>query len=351
MTPRRLAHAFAGLLVSAGALWLTLRGKDLHAIWEATRTADYGVLVPYTGLLLLIHVVRTTRWALLLEPVGRVPLARVNAASAVGNMALVLLPFRLGELARPVLIADRRLRVSAALSTIVIERIVDGLFMGLLLVFALLALPDVTPGVRVLRFAGIAVSAAFGTLLAFLVLAARSRERALRLVARVLGPISPKLARRAGSMLEAFIHGVKQVPTRPKLAAVFLLTAAYWAVNGYGMKVLATGFGLDLSLHAAFTVLGVLVVGVMIPAGPGMVGTFQGAVVAGLSLFLTPGDVATHGTAYANVLWAAQIGVQIVLGTIFLFSRHIQRGRLAGGAGEVEAEMEAEARQPEAAAE
>lgn len=351
MTPRRLAQALAGLLVSAGALWLTLRGKDLHGIWEATRSADYGVLVPYTGILLLIHVLRTVRWALLLEPVGRVPLARVNAASAVGFMALVLLPFRLGEFARPVLVADRRLRASAALSTIVVERIVDGLFSGLLLVVTLLALPDTTPGVRVLRIAGLAVSAAFASLLAFLVLAARSRERALQLVARVLGPVSPRLARRAGSTLDAFIHGLKQVPSRPKLAAVFLLTAAYWAVNGYGMKVLATGFGLDLSLHAAFTVLGVLVVGVMIPAGPGMVGTFQGAVVAGLSLFLAPGEVATRGTAYANVLWAAQMGVQIALGAIFLFSRHIQPGRLTGAAGELDAELEGGGRQTEAASE
>jgi glycosyltransferase 2 family protein len=331
MTPRRLAQALAGLLVSGVALWLTLRGKDLHGIWEATRSADYAVLLPYTAILLLIHVLRTARWALLLEPLGPVPLARVNAASAVGFMALALLPFRLGELARPVLVSDRRLRVSSALSTIVVERIMDGLFTGVLLVTALLLLPDGTPGVRFLRAAGVAVSGAFAGLLAFLVLAARSRALALRVVARVVRPVAPRLAERAASVLDAFIHGLKQVPSRPKLAAVFLLTATYWGVNGWGMKVLAAGFGIDLSLHAAFTVLGVLVVGVMIPAGPGMVGTFQGAVVAGLSLFLARDAVATSGTAYANVLWATQLGVQSALGTMFLFSRHIQRGRLAGG--------------------
>jgi glycosyltransferase 2 family protein len=343
VTPRRLVQALAGLLVSGVALWLTLRGKDLHGIWEATRSADYAVLVPYTAILLLIHVLRTVRWALLLEPLGPVPLARVNAASAVGFMALVLLPFRLGELARPVLVADRRLRASAALSTIFVERIIDGLFTGVLLVVTLLFLPDGTPGVRFLRAAGFAVSAIFAGLLAFLVLAARSRALALRVVARVLGPIGPRLAERAASILDAFIHGLKQVPSRPKLAAVFLLTAGYWAVNGWGMKVLAAGFGIHLSLHAAFTVLGVLVVGVMIPAGPGMVGTFQGAVVAGLSLFLGREAVATSGTAYANVLWAAQLGVQIALGTTFLFSRHIQRGRLAGGSLEEELRAEGEA--------
>ncbi|HYG67894.1 MAG TPA: lysylphosphatidylglycerol synthase transmembrane domain-containing protein [Anaeromyxobacteraceae bacterium] len=336
MTPRRLLQALAGLAISGVALWLTLRGKDLHGVWEATRTADYGVLVPYVGFLLLIHVLRTARWALLLEPLGPVPLARVNAASAVGFMALVVLPFRLGELARPVLVADGRLRVSSALSTVFVERIVDGLFTGVLLVFALLALPDGTPGVAFFRVAGLAVSAAFAALLGLLVLAARSRALALRIVNAVMGTAAPRLAARAASVLDAFMFGLKQVPSRPKLVAVFLLTAAYWGVNGWGMKVLATGFGIDLSVHAAFTVLGVLVVGVMIPAGPGMVGTFQGAVVAGLSLFLPADTVATGGTAYANVLWAAQMGVQIALGATFLFSRHIQRGRLAAPPSAVE---------------
>jgi hypothetical protein len=38
---KRLLQAALGLAISAGALWLTLRGKDLGAIWAAAREADY----------------------------------------------------------------------------------------------------------------------------------------------------------------------------------------------------------------------------------------------------------------------------------------------------------------------
>ena len=78
-------------------------------------------------------------------------------------------------------------------------------------------------------------------------------------------------------MMDAFIHGLRVVPSRRKVALFFGLTAVYWGVNAWGMSLLARGFGIRLGAVAAFTVLGALVVGVMIPAGPGMVGTFQAA--------------------------------------------------------------------------
>jgi uncharacterized protein (TIRG00374 family) len=332
----------AGLAVSAGALWLTLRGKDLGAIWLAMQEADYRYLAPYLLVLLAIHLVRTVRWGLLLEPVAKVPFARLNAVSAVGFMALVLLPFRLGEFARPYLVADRpRLRVSAALSSVVVERIADGIFTGLLLILTLLAVPEGTPGLRVLRLAGVGVSLAFAGLLAFLVLAYRNRALAVRLTSRLFGAVSPRLAARLSGMMDAFIHGLRLVPSRRKLVLFFALTAGYWALNGWGMQLLARAFQLDIALVDAYTVLGVLVVGVMIPAGPGMVGTFQGAVVLGLSLFVSSEAAAARGPAYANVLWAAQIGFQVLLGLIFLFSKHVKVARLFAGP-QTGSELEAE---------
>jgi hypothetical protein len=85
------------------------------------------------------------------------------------------------------------------------------------------------------------------------------------------------------------------------------------------MWLLATqGFDLPLSLFQSYVLLCVLVVGVMIPAAPGLIGTFQAAIRVGLALFL-PGDmVRGAGLAFANVLWLCQTGQQIAFGLIFL---------------------------------
>jgi uncharacterized protein (TIRG00374 family) len=338
---KRFLQTLVGLAVSGVALALTLRGKHLGLIWSEMVHADYSYLWPYLGLLTAIHVIRTVRWGILLEPVAKVPFAKLNAASAVGIMALVLLPFRLGEFARPYLVAERpRLRVSAALSSIVVERVADGLFTAILLVLTLLAVPEGTPGLRAFRLAGSIVFAAFAALLAFLILAYRNRARAVRLTHRLLGPLSPRAAERAAGMMDAFIHGLRLVPSRRKVALFFALTAAYWALNGIGIQLFAHSFGFNLALLDAYTVLGVLVVGVMIPAGPGSVGTFQAAVVGGLSLFVT--GASERGLAFANVLWLVQIGQQTLFGVAFLFSRHIKLARLLESESEVEHELEEE---------
>lgn len=340
---KRIVQALVGIAISALALWLTLRGKDLGGIWLAMQSADYRYLALYLPFLVFIQWARTVRWGILLEPVAKVPFARLNAASAVGIMALIVLPFRLGEFARPYLIADRpRLRVSAALSSVVVERVADGIFTGVLLMVSLLAVPDGTPGVHLLRTAGGLVSFAFVALLVFLIGAYRNRTLAVSLTTRLIAPLSPGAATRLAGMTDAFLHGLSVVPSRGKLALFFALTAAYWGASAWGMKVLATGFGFDLGVAAACTLLGALVVGVMIPAGPGMVGTFQGAVVLGLGLFAPRAAVATSGVAYANVLWAAQLGFQVAIGLPLLFSRHIQLGRLFGASDELKEGLEAE---------
>ena len=338
---KRVIQTLAGLAISGVALWLTLRGKHLGRIWSMMLHADYRWLWPYLAILLGIHVIRTVRWGILLEPVAKVPFSRLNAVAAVGFMALMILPFRLGEFARPYLVAERpRIRVSAALSSVVVERVADGLFTAVLLILTLLAVPEGTRGLHAFRVAGVVVFVAFAGLLAFLVLAYRNRPRAVRLTHRLLDPVSPRVADRASGMMDAFIHGLRLVPSGRKVALFFLLTFAYWAVNGWGLQIFARSFAFDLRLLDAYTVLGVLVVGVMIPAGPGMVGTFQAAVAGGLSLFV--GDAGERAFAFANVLWLVQLVQQVALGVAFLFSRHIQLSRLFEAPKEVGDELEEE---------
>jgi len=348
----RILQALAGLAVSAVALWLMVRGKPLGEVWEAIREADYRYLLLYLPFWAVIHFARTWRWGLLLEPVAKVKFGKLNAVSCVGWMALVLLPFRLGEFARPYLVAERpRLRVSTALSSVVVERVADGVFTAMLLGACLLGVPATSPHVNEIRAAGAVMGGVFLGALAFLIVAYRNRELAARLLQRLIGPISPRLAHKAAGMTEAFVHGLRLVPSRGKVVLFFALTLTYWGFNTWGMQVLAKGFGLHLDAFQALTLMGVLVIGVMIPAGPGMIGTFQWSIVLALGLFFPAPQVARAGVAYANVLWAVQMLLQVVPGLVFLFSRHIRIGQVLAAPAEVAEELEEEAEEEEAARE
>jgi glycosyltransferase 2 family protein len=344
------------LLVSVGFIYWSLRGKDLGQIWIQLKTANYWYLVPYGAILLVIHVLRTVRWGMLIAPLEKMPFRRLNAVSAVGFMALIVLPFRLGEFARPYLIrVPGKVSASAAMASIVVERVLDGLMVAALLVVLLLRVPIGGPNIERVRWGGYAMFGFFFGLLLFLIVAYLARDFALRFVRATAGKVSAKLADKLCYLLESFVNGLRALPSAREIAVIALLTAAYWGINGFGMLVLALAFDIHLSLLQAYTCLGVLVIGVMLPAGPGMVGTFQAFTQLGLSLFMAQADSA-RGAAYSNVLWAGQFVQQVSLGLIFLNSRHLSAdhhrvslGELMNADKEVEGEEAQDSKDAEAA--
>jgi hypothetical protein len=252
-------------------------------------------------------------------------------------MLLMVLPLRLGEFARPLLIARPPpgggpiLSRSGAMASVVVERIVDGIFIGLVGIVALRLLGRSASG-RYLDFArsaSVLVALGFLALCVFLVLAVLFREGTLRIARRLLQPLSPRIAERVTVALDAFIQSV-HVGSGWKLLAFFLLTTAYWGLNCVGLGVLAGAFGFtDLTPLMLATILVIQVVGVMVPAGPGMVGTMQFFTQAGLSLFAVAAFSA-RGAAYANTIWLLQFGTQCALGVIFLLAGHVSLKGLIG---------------------
>jgi glycosyltransferase 2 family protein len=171
--------------------------------------------------------------------------------------------------------------------------------------------------------------------LLFLLFAAWHHDRAVGMVRSVVGWASRALAEKVASIVDTFVGALKQLPGPRQLVAFFAWTLAYWGTNGLGMWMLATrGFDLPLTVFQSYVLLCVLVVGVMIPGAPGMMGTFQAGIRVGLALFL-PGElVRGAGLAYANVLWLCQTGQQIAFGLLFLSLDHLSFGDVAGGLDE-----------------
>src|SRR2546428_13423327 len=132
-------------------------------------------------------------------------------------------------------------------------------------------------------------------------------------------------------MLEAFISAVP-LGSGWKILGFFLLTATYWTMNAFGLGILAPAFGFTgLTPLMLAVILTIQVVGVMVPAGPGMVGTMQFFTQAGLSLFAD--GFSAHGAAFANTVWLLQFSEQCTLGLIFLVAGHVSLKGLIGAPG------------------
>lgn len=338
-----------GSLLLAGLLgWWAFRDTNWHEQWESLKSAQYVWLIPYVGILLSIHLCRTIRWGFLLSRMERVSFRKLNEASGIGFMMLLILPFRLGEFARPFLINQRSsIRRSAAMTSVVLERIVDGMSIALLLRVLLFFISDQTEQVRFARWGANVMFGVFGGGLAFLLFALWHQARAVKLVRSIVGVLSPRLADSAAHVVDTFVGALRQVPRGPQLAGFLFFTAVYWALNGWGMYMLSFAFRcppdagagcvpLELTFFQTYVVLAVLVVGLMIPAAPGMIGTFQAGVKLGLSVFLPAAVVNGKGVAYANVMWLSQTVQQIGLGLILMSFGHLSFRDVAGKLGKEE---------------
>ncbi len=329
-----------GISIAVGVLfvWLAVRGVEWDQVLGVFSQVDPLMLVVYFFVALAIEGVRIVRWGILLKPLGHVPVGRLFCAGTVGFMALMLLPLRLGEFARPILVAERgKIRISAALATVVVERVIDALAMTSLLVIMLFFLEDRILVPVHLRTWAYVILLVFLLLLGFLVLAYRRQESTVAWFKRLFKPLSLRLADRLASVLRSFIDGLKALPNVRLLAGFLLLTLVYWFMAGAGMVYMFGAFDELRSLGwvEGFTLLAVLCVGLMIPAGPGMIGNFHYFIKLGLSLFIAEAALGSVGLAYAIVVHAVQLVQQVLVGIVFLFIGHVSFKHILSAPGDV----------------
>lgn len=332
---RFVGYFLAALAIGAFFLYLAARELPWEAVGDWLATEDLwhvaGWSLAFTSLYATTHFARVVRWYFLVRPLdATLKPSDVHKVCAVGLTAILLLPLRLGEFVRPYLLSKRSsLSMSSVLGTAVVERVVDGLLVTGLLFVTLSTLP-VGENAGFARAAGLVSAAVFVPALVVTLLALWRRELAVRLVRRLAGTVSESLAEKLAGLLDSFIVGFRALVSGRSVAPFLALTAFYWGLNVFGMWMLARGFGLELSLWEMAAVLSVLVIGIMIPAGPAGAGNFEYFALRGLGLFLLlEGTQGVAAGAFAALLHILQFLVILVPGLVVMASdeesRHLVR--------------------------
>ena len=309
-------------LVLGGVLvWLAFRGEDWGQVIDRLGAVDQGYVWAYVALFALAHLLRMFRWGVLVRALGPIKWSRTLAAGAVGYMCIMVLPLRLGEFVRPVLVRGHGgVTASGALATVVVERVIDGiLFVALFFVFVTILPASNHPAVGTVKAGAYVAGAVFFVTLLVLVGAYLQRDATLRFLRRVGYAIHKGLADRALHLLEAFLDGLKVLPDWRRLGLFMLYTFIYWAALGYGMKLMGAAVQMDdLTWTGGFALLTVLTVGIMVPGGPGFAGTFEFALKGGFALLVLSNESRGNITVYILLLHAAQLLVQVGFGALYL---------------------------------
>jgi len=312
---------WVGLVVSAAALALALRGINLRQVGETLAQAEYVYLVPATVAMLAYLVARSVRWRLLLGP--EVSLVRCFWVTNVGYLVSNVLPFRVGDPARAVVIGQgEKISTAAALSTVVVERVLD-----MLMVVALLA--GVTPfvsGVGGAMSAGLVAGGAVLVALAVLLTLAFRPDWGRRLVRRVLGWLPRLDSERWARALDGLFEGLAPLRSGRKGLALLAWSVVTWAlVVAYYWALMRAFLPRPPALAAPFLAC-VVGLGMAVPSSPGAVGVFHAVARYGLTApFGIPVDQAV---TVAFAIHAFQYVLMCVLGLVGLARESISLGWL-----------------------
>jgi uncharacterized membrane protein YbhN (UPF0104 family) len=335
---RHAVKLIASVAITAGIIYTAAKG-DIKLIPDS---GDFGAVRWWTlGLYFAIAFAmtwfRSVRWRFLLRPILEVPKLRLFAVSCAGFAAILLLPFRLGEFARPYMLRtrdeDRRpgepvLTMAAATSSIVAERVIDGLFLSVVLAVVLVLVPTVHPlpehvvGLKVMgksvamstvRASGFSMLGVFTAGLATILVFYFARGWARRAVLLVVGKVSMRLADKIATLAEHLADGLHVFGRARDVAGFLAETTAYWGLNALGLWVLAIGCGVvhaDGSAPTFFEacgLMGLLGCAILIPGPPGLLGVFQAGIYAGMTFYYPGHIVSGPGAAYVFLLYVSQV--------------------------------------------
>ena len=295
-----------GLLISIAFLIYAFRGQDYGAILDSLRGVNYLLLIPALGLYFLGVWARAFRWSILLKPIKPISTRDLLPITAIGFMANNVLPLRTGEVVRSfVLSKNHNVRKTAALATIAVERIFDGLTMvGFLLVAALTI--DLTSDIRhIIRIAVVLFAVAIIGL-AVMTFAEGLRTRILNLVLSLVpGAVRSKIE----PIAEAFFSGLESLRSPRALGAVALASITAWSLEASMYWVIARAFGGSIRAVMGFseTILttGVANLATLVPSSPGYVGPFEAGVKTALegALNVTGSQALSYAIVVHAALW------------------------------------------------
>ncbi len=310
----------ASLAIAAGFVWLFRRG-GLPLIPPAgtLSTLEPGTMAAFALFTLVSIYFRVHRWVPLLRSVAPdISEQRVVGVGLIGIATIMLAPLRMGEAARPYLLArDGKVTFFQALGAAGAERVIDGLVLMLSAALALaLSTPisplpdhlgDVALPVSIIPRAIYVAAAVFtGGALALTVFYL-ARGFAHKVTMALLSPISAKLAKFVTTTLERLADGLSVLGSPENRLRFLGETLLYVLCANIAQWLLLRACGIQASIAQSCVTLGVLGLGVIVPAGPGLFGAFQIGTYSGLALYFPLTVLRTSGAVMAFVSYAAQL--------------------------------------------
>ena len=253
---------------------------------------------------------RAIRWRFMLD--NAPPYGQVFHIQNIGYMLTQLLPLRLGDVARAILIGNvPPVTTAQGISTMVVERLLDMLFIVVLLPFTLSELDTLPEWMR--SFALVSGFAAIGGIVV-LIIAANQRQRALRIMEGLMTRFLPFLDRPTWlRRFDGLLVGLSSLTNFRNGAILFGLSILVWTPVLAAYYFTMRAVGLVPSLALTGFVVCAAAFSVAVPSTPGQAGPYHFAVITALQLY---GQPAAQSASFAFLYHVMNIVVMVIFGVI-----------------------------------
>lgn len=318
----RSRRFWIGLLGSATFLGLLFYKADPAKVIEALHGANYWWLAPAVGVYFASVWVRAIRYRYIVRSVRTLAPAALFPVLIIGYMANNLLPARAGELVRAYVLGEKHdVPKMAALGTVAVERLFDGLTL-----LGFLALTVLVLGGSGLLMDLMLISVPiFAVALAIFTAALAAPDGTERLVDRLSRLLPPRFHERAYDLACSFVEGLRSLRHPDSFAWVMVTSITAWLLEAVVYLLVGHAFGLGAGFGYYMMAVGAGNLAITAPSSQGGIGPFEFFVKA---VFIGAGASEGVAAAYSFAVHAVIIIPATVLGLYYLWSMKLSLGGL-----------------------
>lgn len=304
-----------GIILSLLFGYLAFRNVDARKFINAFHSVNYWWIVPTVCLSFLGFVIRAVRWRYMMMPVKTIGFGKIFSAMMVSYLAVNILPARVGEIVRAYAIKkSSQVSGSAALATVIIERLLD-LLMVILFIYSISYLVPKSVSSQILQISHLLLLFIIGVFIIFLMLV-KKRDATVAFLQKLLQILPRKLAEISGDILYKFIRGLDVLIAAQHYGQIVFTTFCMWFFYTLSYYLSFRIFDFHLPLTAGLVVIAMSGIGMMIPAAPGAIGTFHWFTMQALLLYGIAHDQASSYVVLihaVNFIYVSAIGLVCLL--------------------------------------
>lgn len=339
------------LLVAVFIFWFFGRNLEWQEVSQSLRKANLLYLFFAVSIICLGYLLRAFRWKVLLEPITETSLKELFATTTVG-FAAVFFVGRAGEIVRPMWLPmrDKRVRPSAALVTLGLERICD--LAALVSFFSINLLWFEAPAGRekefeYARLIGWLMLAGLAVGIIFLFVYQRYSAPIISWADKATDAkfIPGKVKRLIISILKQLSASLKILNNPKEVVGVVFWTIALWFAIAVPTWLVIAAFDLPLGFSASLFVMGWAAIGSIVPTPGGAAGAFHAATAGGL-IFL--GVDREQAAATSIIMHLVYFAPAVIFGLYYFFHGDISLERFRSLLSSENAVEEIESENPDA---